>query len=111
MIYKIESSNGEQLFLGVEKMRSTENIIILYTSKHLIEARRVIKLIGTTLSDMVLDEDKNLFNHAINQEENIDPVGDREIEANYLKGNNSRVYYCRKCIFINYRYSKLKLKL
>jgi hypothetical protein len=68
MICKIEKQNGEQLFLGVEKMGSTENIIISYTSKHLIEARRVIKLIGTTLSNMVQDKDKKIFNHAINQE-------------------------------------------
>ena len=82
MICKIESINGDQLFLGVEKMGPTENIIISYTGKHLIEARRVIKLIGTTLSDMVQDEDKKHFNHAINQEVNIEPAGDREVEAN-----------------------------
>jgi hypothetical protein len=93
LICKIETKNGEQLFLGVEKMGSTENIIILYTSKHLIEARRTIKLIGTTLTDMVQDEDKHIVNHATNQEENIDPVGDREIEANYLKGMVGKLYH------------------
>ena len=36
---------------------------------------------------------KNLFNHAINQEENIDPVGDREMEANYLKGMVGKLYH------------------